>query len=254
MRWPGSFIAAALVVGIAGPSSAGQVQLAIHGGLVTLDAKDATLREIFAEWARVGQTRIVNSESVIGGPVTLLMTDVPERRALETLLRSVAGYVAAPRPVQQPALSTYDRIVLMPGARPAAVQVAGQHTGKPCLFDGLLITALRCKDLADLEERRDRLPRIGDRLLDRQRDLAGGLVEDAARGPPRAPRTSPRSFGYRTCEPPRPPGLYQEARYPVGVGRYGCCHPFHSQGHYDGTTRAPAWRGWRNPVQSMVRR
>lgn len=125
MRWPGSFIAAALVVGIAGPSSAGQVQLAIHGGLVTLDAKDATLREIFAEWARVGQTRIVNSESVIGGPVTLLMTDVPERRALETLLRSVAGYVAAPRPVPQPALSTYDRIVLMPGARPAAVQVAG---------------------------------------------------------------------------------------------------------------------------------
>ncbi len=126
MRWTGSFVAAALVVGMAGPSSAGQVQLAIHGGLVTLDAKDATLREIFAEWARVGQTRIVNGETAIGGPVTLQMTDVPERQALETLLRSSAGFIAAPRPVPQPSLSTYDRIVVMPGPRPAVVQTAGQ--------------------------------------------------------------------------------------------------------------------------------
>ncbi len=126
MRWPGSFIAAALVVGIAGPSSAGQVQLTIRDGLVTLEAKDATLREILAEWARVGQTRVVNGESVAGGPLTLQLTDVPERRALDTLLRSAAGFIAAPRPVLQPSLSTYDRIVLMPGVRPAAVPGAAQ--------------------------------------------------------------------------------------------------------------------------------
>ena len=125
MRWPGSFIAAALVVGIAGPSSAGQVQLTIRDGLVTLDAKDATLREIFAEWARVGRTRVIGGESVAGGPVTLLLTDVPERRALDTLLRSVAGFVAAPRPVQEPSLSTFDRIVVMPGLRPAVVPTSG---------------------------------------------------------------------------------------------------------------------------------
>lgn len=125
MRWPGSIIAAALVVGVAGPSAAGQVQLTIHGGRVTLDAKDATLREIFAEWSRVGQTRVVGGESVGGGPVTLLMTDVTERQALETLLRPVAGFVAATRPVPEPALSTYDRIVVMPGLRPAVAPVAG---------------------------------------------------------------------------------------------------------------------------------
>lgn len=124
MRWPGTFVAAALVVGIAGPSSAGQVQLAIHGGRVTLDARDATLREIFAEWARVGQTRVVNGETVIGGPVTLLMTDVPERQALATLLRSVAGFIAVTRPVPQPSLSIYDRIVVMPGVRPTVVPTA----------------------------------------------------------------------------------------------------------------------------------
>ena len=125
MRWPGSFIAAALVVGIAGPSAAGQVQLTIRGGLVTLDAKDATLREILAEWARVGQTRVVGSETIAGGPVTLQLTGVPERQALETLLRSSAGFIAATRPSPQASLSTYDRIVLMPGVRPATVPTGG---------------------------------------------------------------------------------------------------------------------------------
>jgi hypothetical protein len=125
MKWPGSIVAAALVVGMAGPSSAGQIQLAIRAGLVSLDAKDATLREILAEWARVGQTRIVNAENMAGGLVTLQLTDVPERQALETLLRSTAGFIAAPRPVPQESLSTYDRIVLMPGVRPAVVPTAG---------------------------------------------------------------------------------------------------------------------------------
>ena len=40
-------------------------------GRVTLVAKDVTVREILAEWARVGQTRIVNAEKLTGGPVTL---------------------------------------------------------------------------------------------------------------------------------------------------------------------------------------
>jgi hypothetical protein len=118
-------LAAALVVGMAGPSVAGQVKLEIRSGLVTLDAKDATLREIMAEWARVGQTRVVNAERAPGGPVTMQLTDVPERQALETLFRSAAGFIAAPRQVPQAFLSTYDRIMVMPGMRPAVVPTAG---------------------------------------------------------------------------------------------------------------------------------
>ena len=121
MKWPGLVIAAAVVVGVAAPSSAGQVKLEIRDGLVSLEARDATLREILDEWARVGQTRVVNAEKVPVASVTLQLTDVPERQALETLLRSAAGFVAAPRQVQQASLSTYDRIVLMPGIRPAVV-------------------------------------------------------------------------------------------------------------------------------------
>ena len=37
-------------------------------GRVTLAANGATVREILAEWARVGQTRIVNGERVTGAP------------------------------------------------------------------------------------------------------------------------------------------------------------------------------------------
>lgn len=121
MKWPGLVIAAAVVVGVAAPSSAGQVKLQIRDGLVSLEARDATLREILDEWARVGQTRVVNAEKVPVASVTLQLNDVPERQALETLLRSAAGFVAAPRQVQQTSLSTYDRIVLMPGIRPAVV-------------------------------------------------------------------------------------------------------------------------------------
>ena len=94
-----SFIAAAVTVffGSAWPASA-DVQLAIQGGRVTIVAKDATIRQILTEWARVGQTKIVNIERIPGGPVTLELRDVPEQQALRVLLRSLGGYVTAPRP------------------------------------------------------------------------------------------------------------------------------------------------------------
>jgi hypothetical protein len=122
MKWPSRTAAAALItIGLAWPSSAGQVKLEIHDGLVTLDAKDATIREIFAEWARVGQTRVLNAERVPSAPLTLQLNAVPEAMALETLLRSAAGFIAAPRVMAQATGSRYDRIVLMPGTRPSTV-------------------------------------------------------------------------------------------------------------------------------------
>lgn len=112
--------AAALAVGLAAPASAGQVLIQIRDGRVTLQAKDASPREILAEWARVGQTRIVNGERVPGPPVTLSLTDVPEAKALDLVLRSVAGYLAAPRATSDASPSQYDRIVVLAIARPPA--------------------------------------------------------------------------------------------------------------------------------------
>jgi hypothetical protein len=109
------------------PTVSAQVQLSLHDGRVTIVATNATVRQILAEWARVGQTRIVNSERIPGGPLTLQLTDMPEQEALDILLRSVTGYMAAPRPASVASLSRYDRILVLPtavAARPAVSAAA----------------------------------------------------------------------------------------------------------------------------------
>jgi hypothetical protein len=86
-----------VLLGCAASSSAQTVSLQFDNGLVTLNAENAPVRTILAEWARLGGTRFLNAERVGGAPVTLELTSIPERQALEILLRSVAGYVATQR-------------------------------------------------------------------------------------------------------------------------------------------------------------
>jgi hypothetical protein len=121
--------AAALLTGaLLAPLSSAQaeVHLSIRDGHVDLDAKDATVRQILTEWAKVGQTRVVNGEGITGGPVTLQLSNVPEAQALEILLRSVSGYVTAPRAVEISAASQFDRIIVMPTSTPPKVVTAPQ--------------------------------------------------------------------------------------------------------------------------------
>ena len=104
-------------------TASADVHLTMQNGRVSLVAKDVTVRQILAEWARVGQTKIVNMERVPGGPVTLELTDVPEAQALEVLLRALSGYITAPRAVDAANLSHFDRIIIRPtlaAARPAS--------------------------------------------------------------------------------------------------------------------------------------
>ena len=103
--------------------SSADVQLQLHDGRVSIVAKDATVRQILAEWARVGQTKVVNVDRIPGGPLTLELSNMPEAQALDVLLRSVSGYMAAPRGTAAADLSMFDRIIVMPTAaapRPAA--------------------------------------------------------------------------------------------------------------------------------------
>src|SRR5713226_8376790 len=88
------FAIGAVAVGVllASPARA-DIALTIDNGRVTLVAKDATIPQILAEWARVGQTRIVNAERLTGPPVTLELNGVPEETALGILLRSASGYL-----------------------------------------------------------------------------------------------------------------------------------------------------------------
>ena len=111
------------------------VQLTLHDGRVSLVAKDATVRQILEAWAKIGQTKIVNVERITGGPVTLQFVDLPESTALEVLLRSVSGYVAAPRPAPLANASAFDRILVMPtSVAPAASASAVSAPGRPAPF------------------------------------------------------------------------------------------------------------------------
>jgi hypothetical protein len=109
-------VAAAALVALpclATPAAA-DVSLTVRDGRVTIVARNATPRQILEVWAREGHTRIVNVERVAGRPDTLLLTNEPEAKALAIVLRSVAGYIAAPRQVPMANASLYDRILIMP--------------------------------------------------------------------------------------------------------------------------------------------
>ncbi len=110
--------------------AAGELRLSIANGRVTLVAQDVTVKQILDEWARVGQTTIVNADKIAGPPVTLELQDVPEVRALETLLRSASGYVAKPR-TGTVGTSTYATILIMPFSKAPAVSAAPQPFTRP---------------------------------------------------------------------------------------------------------------------------
>ena len=121
----------ALVVAIALPAEA-QLTLQLSNGRVTLDAVNVPARQILAEWARVGGTRIVGGEKVMGAPLTLKLVDMPEKQALDIILRNVAGFMAAPRQASAvPGASTYDRILIMATSSVAPAQAANPRAGAP---------------------------------------------------------------------------------------------------------------------------
>jgi hypothetical protein len=112
----------------AAPAGASDLRLDFQDGTVTLSARNVPVRQILAEWARKGQTRIVNAERLGGGPVTLELTNMPEGQALDIVLRSAAGYLAAPRPGAVPGASSFDRIVVLATSTPAPATAAA---GRP---------------------------------------------------------------------------------------------------------------------------
>jgi hypothetical protein len=111
---------AALILIPSGHARADELKLSIADGLVTLIAADVPLRQILAEWARVGETTIVNGEKLWGPPMTLQLVDVPEAQALDALLRAASGYVAAPRRPGTTGASSFDRILILPTSRAPA--------------------------------------------------------------------------------------------------------------------------------------
>jgi hypothetical protein len=108
-------LAVGLLVGFVTSAAAqAPLRLQISDGRVTLHAENVPIRTILAEWARVGGTTILNGDGIAGAPLTLELEGVPERRALDIVLRSVSGYVVGARQPGKTGASIYDRIVILP--------------------------------------------------------------------------------------------------------------------------------------------
>lgn len=106
-------------------AGAGEVkQFTIANGRVTLVTDAVPVRTILQEWARLGQSKIVNAEKVQGPPLTLQLVDVPEDQALDIVLRSASGYLAAPRAEMVANASRFDRIVILATSRPTTAAAA----------------------------------------------------------------------------------------------------------------------------------
>jgi hypothetical protein len=112
--------AAALAGGLSVPAAGGDLKLTMQGGRVTIIADNVPLRQILQEWARVGQAQIVNADKLSGPPISIQLINAPERDALDILLRSASGYIAAPRPVPLTNAAFYDRVTIMATSRPPA--------------------------------------------------------------------------------------------------------------------------------------
>ena len=118
MRGVPSLALALLMCGAAQAAAQQSVALEFDGGRVTLRAQNAPVSSILAEWAKLGGATIVNGDRVGGQPVTLELTDVPEREALDVVLRDVAGYMLAPRRAGASGASAFDILVLATSVAP----------------------------------------------------------------------------------------------------------------------------------------
>jgi hypothetical protein len=89
------------------------IQLELRNGRVWLVAIDVPVRDILREWARLGGATIVNADQIESEPVTLELSDIPERLALDVILRDVPGYILAAR-ADGSGVSVFDRILIIP--------------------------------------------------------------------------------------------------------------------------------------------
>jgi hypothetical protein len=115
---------AAFATAWAVPASAGELKLSMQDGRVTILADNVPLRQILQEWARVGQTQVVNADKLSNQLVSLQLVNATEREALDVLLRSANGYIAAPRATALAGAATFDRVTIFVSSKAAPTQAA----------------------------------------------------------------------------------------------------------------------------------
>jgi len=119
-------LAAACTVAFAPAAlAAGEVRVLFANGRVSVIADNATLGEILREWTRAGGSQFVNADRIPSAErLTLRLENEDELRALDVLLRTVAGYAIAPRPAGMRGPSSIGKVLIMPVMRPATIVTA----------------------------------------------------------------------------------------------------------------------------------
>ena len=126
-----SLFTVALTCVLAASASAQNITMTFHDGLVSIEATSVPARVILTEWANKGGTKVVGIDRLTGAPLTVKMMNVTEAKALETILRSAAGYMAAPRASVAIGSSMYDRILVMATSSAPATAVVTRPTTPP---------------------------------------------------------------------------------------------------------------------------
>jgi hypothetical protein len=79
--------------------------------------------------ARKGGSKVVNAEKMAGGQVAYEFHNVPEAMVLQSVLRSAAGFIAAPRRPGGPVgASSIEQVVILAVSRPSANAVITMPT------------------------------------------------------------------------------------------------------------------------------
>ncbi len=151
---PRILLTLAIACALATPAAAQQLTVTFNDGLVTVDASSVPVRTILNEWAQRGGTKIVGVERISGAPLTIKLVDVPEAQALEVILRSVAGYMAAPRSSGAGA-SIYDRILVMATSSPPPAAAARPAPSNPNAMSGTQRFVPPQRQASDDDDERD---------------------------------------------------------------------------------------------------
>ena len=200
------------------------LQLQISNGRVTLHAQNVPVRTILAEWSKVGGTRIMNGDGVAGAPLTLDLQGVPERQALDIILRGVSGYMLAARQPGTPTVdaigrviagsSMYDRIMILPTSvapRNPPPAVAGTAPGIIRPVAPRQADDPNASDDADAAQGNDGVP-LG-RPVPIPRPVVGGAPVAVPGNPPIVPPVAVVPDG----EPQPPPPLVVTPANPFGL-------------------------------------
>jgi hypothetical protein len=92
-----------------------KLELTFDGqGNVSLFASNVTVREILAEWTRLGGSRFLNVERLTGAPlqIPVQFERQPEGDVLASLLAGTSGYILGPRMVGMPGTSRFGTVVI----------------------------------------------------------------------------------------------------------------------------------------------